>query len=102
MATFKVGDRVRITTDADGIREEVAGKEAVIIGRATNPQDGDWAIAIFDAPPPPNPGPWVAWSRHLRPATPPAVSTWAADAVRKVTKPQHLEPAVPHPVRITT
>jgi hypothetical protein len=100
MATFKVGQRARII---DGIWGYWIGREVEIIGPlGTYPLFPDeYAIS--------RPEPWHAEdegvktfsapARHLAPLTPPAADAWAADAVRKVTKPQHVEPEVAERLR---
>ena len=91
MATFKVGDRVRLVYQDEGSARmwgSRVGCEGVITSIGRRPGfacevrfDGegpDWDIELF---------------AHLAPLAPP--DAWAADAVRKVTRPVHVEPVAP-------
>ncbi len=100
MAQFKVGDRVRIVAIDPRAEPDVLallGQETVIVGAG---EHYEWRIG------PQRPhcpamllGFYEFDSIHLAPLTPPAADTWAADKVKQVTKPQHVEPVVE---RVTT
>jgi hypothetical protein len=87
MANFKAGDRVRVVAvDAHALSYAI-GCEGVVIGpdlTGVYQYDVELGCEGFN--------PWGFNDRHLAPLTPPAEDAWAADAVRKVTKPQHVEP----------
>jgi hypothetical protein len=94
MAAFKVGDRVRVVScDANAHGESAIGHAGTIDGRGDHFMY-EWTLKIDDLP-----SLWFFDSRHLAPLTPPAEDAWAADAVRKVTKPQHVEPEVAERLR---
>ena len=100
---FKVGQRVKWVTDFNGgvrgINAPAIGSEGYIVSTAQerNPRSKwEWIVSF--------PGSGVTAgselpaelffcdSCNIAPLTPPAVDTWATEAVRKVTKPQHTEP----------
>lgn len=90
MATFKPGDRVRVI--ANKYSPEIIGCEAVLLHRELlNHEEPHWYIdvvgrgtgACFH---------YCALVHEIAPLTPPAADTWAADKVRLVTKPLHVEP----------
>ena len=93
MATFKAGDTARVNWKFD------AGRIVRLIER-----DVDWtARAFWRVEPIDGKGELAAvpgCTRNgfvesvLEPLTPPAEDAWAADAVRKVTRPVHVEPVV--------
>ncbi len=98
MATFKVGQRVkRIRSEcSDPILSGVIpiGATGTVTGPAV--RDGFYCVN-WDRITTTADG-WAGWS--LAPLTDPGADAWATDAVRKVTKPQHVEPvAPPIPVR---
>ena len=98
MATFKVGDRVRIITTGHYAR---AGDEGIVVlplglhaGRGQH-QVPRYGVDVVGRPCPIGPGTHALFlSSSLAPLTPPAEDAWAADAVRKVTRPVHVEPVV--------
>lgn len=106
MANFKVGQRVRIVRPDSKLN----GLQGVIVGglhlanlRSVSTgalRDGVmvYSVDVDGAPIPP--GVWAIphWGlepHYLRPLTDGESDAWAADAVRKVTKPQHVEPVAP-------
>lgn len=92
MANFKVGQRVKIVPYPNPWHMHVPlfGVETTIIGHA---RDYEW---VLDIPCPWAPGQNVeANSCVLAPLTDPGEEQWAADAVRKVTKPDPVSPKVP-------
>ena len=109
MANFKVGDRVRILVGAriwregtitealtnHSLTDTLLGYERIIYPpifyRVTVDGIGDRTAS----------GRRIAYEpQHLAPLTPPAEDTWAADAVKRVTKPQHVEPVAPKEVPV--
>lgn len=92
MATFKVGQRVRIRIDAN-CAVAYRGKEALIVAAhddmvATWPWD--WELMVDGSN-----TPVYARERALEPLTDPLADSWADRKVRQVTKPQHTEPVAP-------
>ena len=96
MATFKVGDKVRIRGDANSHLPD--GAEGSLItryvhdvaygldGQETPLRGSAWKVAVGCHG-------WFAIEEwRMEPLTPP--DAWAADAVRKVTRPVHVEPVV--------
>lgn len=101
MAKFKVGDRVRIVNP----QSEFVGREASVMEVSI-----DKMLTLYSGVMTIRPlvyrvsvdgygdtcresGRRIGYEPHeLAPLTPPAVDTWASDAVRKVTKPIHVEP----------
>ncbi len=98
MANFKVGDRVRVVY-AIYEGSKCVGHEATITALwGANPLYFDcYGCTVEGQPAPPQAhlGMWWGAECCFAPLTPPAADTWAADAVRKVTKPQHVEPVAP-------
>ena len=93
MAAFKVGDRVRlISCECQSIAGErgVVGREATIVAI---PGSGFSRRAQCEIRIDNDPNLWAAAFYQLAPLTPP--DAWAADAVRKVTRPVHVEPVAP-------
>jgi hypothetical protein len=91
MANFKVGDRVRVKWAA-GIGADCTGCSATILHiPVPTGEPGDCTVLV-DGHSATTRGFPVEWIRalfcQLEPLTPPAEDAWAADAVRKVTKPQ--------------
>lgn len=87
MATFKVGQRVRIVAyKKEDIREVPLGAEGII---ALAMVDGMWGVDFIGYL-----GSRICASFQLAPLTDPGADAWATDAVRKVTKPLHVEPVV--------
>lgn len=88
MATFKVGDKVRIARDVVYGEDRYVGREGVIVGlgRHLGPEFGrpkwDCHVDIQHRK-----GPVNCMFVELEPRTPPAVDAWATEQVRKVTKP---------------
>ena len=95
MAKFKVGDRVRVI-DGRGAERAVVGQcgEVTRIGVTTLLE------VRMDCGPSPCDADWLWWPHELAPLTPPAEDTWAADKVKQVTKPQHVEPVRQDGLRI--
>ena len=100
MAQFKVGDRVRIVAISRSATPEfraIIGREGTIVGRYDGGKKFHPWIVRYDGP-----DSGIAnefgcnqaafRSRDLAPLTPPAEDAWASEQVRKVTKPQHVEP----------
>ena len=92
MATLKVGQRVRF------VRPEcwyhLQGNEGVVCGYTPG---GLLMVDLEGAPV--HPGRFYEY--QFAPLTPPAEDAWATEAVRKVTKPQHVEPVAPKaPARV--
>jgi hypothetical protein len=88
MATFKVGDRVRIK-DSPGIDPKYRGVETIITGPSFTHwyvKGPCWPVACYA---------FGAAEEVLIPLTPPASDAWATEAVRRVTKPLHTEPVAP-------
>lgn len=100
MATFKVNQRVKIVGAASRDEEfnrGVIGREGVIVGRSTKPYHFPWVVEYDGAPIGMNDfgvGRAAFRSQDLVPLTDPHADAWATDAVRKVTKPLHVEPVV--------
>lgn len=98
MANFKVGQRVRYTGIGVWIPRGAEG--TVLIGRGYEPNANGvrnttrYGVAIDGHRHLSADGLWAIQQRYLAPLTPPAEDTWAADKVRQVTKPQHVEPVV--------
>jgi hypothetical protein len=99
MANFKVGDRVRIVTD---IFPEHTNSEGIVF--AIPPESGhknDCSVLIdgYDARTSGFHYATVCFRfSEIAPLTPPAEDAWAADKVKQVTKPQHVEPVAPEKV----
>ena len=87
MAKFKVGDRVRVV-DVDPscwIDKKLVGDTGTI---RTSGTERDWIVDL-DNNRPIFVGGWMEFdSCHLAPLTPPAIDQWAAEQVKRVTKPQ--------------
>ena len=98
MAKFKVGDRVRVIV---GGRAGPAGMEGVVVlslGAHAGGSSGveRYGVELDGRPCPIGPGThWLFLPSSLAPLVPPASDTWAADKVKQVTKPQHIEPVAP-------
>jgi hypothetical protein len=104
MATFKAGQRVRINCPESNCH----GKEATIVRVCPGPQmlgsaagrrrkvGLHYDVCVDGVGTHSRTYGWqLAFEPHdLEPLTPPAEDAWAADAVRKVTKPQHVEPRI--------
>lgn len=95
MATFKVGQRVKITVHGSG----PAGSEGTIT-ELDQPGpiffgNGPFHRVLVPTVPTDDPNGWLVSHAHLVPLTDPDEEQWAIDAVRKVTKPQHVEPVAP-------
>jgi hypothetical protein len=97
MASFKVGQRVRRVKTAHNTPQGggvylhsivLPGAEGTVEGLD---RDGDCYVR-FDSYPQ-HAVTCYAWT--LEPLTPPAEDAWAADKVKQVTKPQHVEPVAP-------
>ena len=99
MATFKVGDRVKRAREIVGHAFCAAETPLPIGATGTVTEVGDWIWVNPDGNESRN---WGCAPESLEPLTPPAADAWAADAVRKVTKPQHVEPVAPMPEPIFT
>ena len=92
IATFKVGDKVRIKQTAFAVDSDFRGLEA-IVHAIPGDRDYDCLLDVPGHAPSTIPGGlWNAMFAYLEPLTPP--DAWAADAVRKVTRPVHVEPVV--------
>ena len=90
MATFKVGDRVRLIQQADDsimLFGRMVGAEGSILDFAPLFRDCDCRVK-FDG----HAKPWSCPFNHLAPLLPPAADEWAADKVKSVTKPTYIEP----------
>lgn len=100
---FKVGDKVRVV-DLLAVeyphRFYLAGMTGTVAGFEPHRRYLQIAVALDGHPSHYDDGHCRFAAVHLAPLTPPAVDTWAEDAVRKVTKPQHLEPACPMPEKV--
>ena len=95
MASFKVGDRVRrVRTGPNerGLMSIPFGAEGTVTSGTYHPSYSPQPVVgvAFDG------GRYsgIVFASTLAPLTPPAEDAWAADAVRKVTKPVHVEPTV--------
>jgi hypothetical protein len=94
MAKFKKDDRVRIAHPK--WMQETKGMEAVILEGPMEYWSPDgvrpdvYRIFVVGRI-----GLLLALAEELEPLLPPASDAWAADAVRKVTKPLHVEPQAP-------
>lgn len=103
MAKFKVGDRVRVRKTAacqDVGAAIVRGHEGVIVAASAEWGPDWWVVDAPSAPHDTGPFRYAPTIYHiagdaLEPLTPPASDTWAADKVKQVTKPQHIEPVAP-------
>jgi hypothetical protein len=101
MATFKVGQRVRkIAYYRRNCPLELVpvGAEGTIVGTDT---DYQWRV-VYDNFQAKTHGCYFADSFMLAPITDPEADSWAADAVRKVTKPEPVAPKVPEKVSDAT
>lgn len=95
MANFKVGQRVRrIAVVARAVPVGVEG--TVVRGNYVN-HLGEFCDVRWDNGAPPT----GYYTYTLAPLTPPKeeADTWAADKVKQVTKPQHMEPVVAERLR---
>ena len=92
MAQFKVGDRVRKARTGRRNPEVPVGTTGTIIGCG---DVRDW-LMNWDSLGTENNGNRFGIDSHLiEPLTPPAEDAWASEQVRKVCKPQHVEPVAP-------
>lgn len=94
MATFKVGQRVRVIQSVQGLE----GMEAVITaipGVCCVHVKTECDIHVEGRPSWVPSGDWGSRLSSLAPLTDPGEEAWAADAVRKVTKPEPVAPKVP-------
>ena len=88
MAQFKVGDRVRyVNTILNPMVP--TGTEGVVVG--IDPWVRDPVRVDFAG----SDRTWSVYVHSIAPLTPPAEDAWASEQVRKVTKPQHVEPVAP-------
>jgi hypothetical protein len=100
MANFKVGDRVRVVAD-NCSNPRYVGREGTVVDTDSvhrGHSSGErmpYQVALDGYP-----NDTFFAARHIAPLTPPAEDAWAADAVRKVTKPQHVEPVAPERVGV--
>src|SRR5688572_23165237 len=97
MANFKVGDRVRVI-DGRGRERRVIGLCGTVVRNCLTVYPTPLYEVTMDLAVDGEVS-WLWRSHELAPLTPPAADAWAADAVRKVTKPQHVEPEVAERLR---
>ena len=102
MAQFKVGDRVRIVRVMKGDGPNCRNREATVWKTDIANCDalGRYFGCFLDIDGigrtcPTSGLEWAAPSDWLAPLTPPAEDAWASEQVRKVCKPQHVEPVAP-------
>jgi hypothetical protein len=89
MAKFKVGDRVRHVIAG----EVPLGSEGTVVGSGMQSMGFRYNVEFDRVPCPYPPGIyWYSAPEWLAPLTPPAEDAWAADQVKKWTKP---DPTVP-------
>lgn len=94
MANFKVGQRVKKVAMHPGVNDVPLGSVGTIAGTSRAPGDMRWLVDYDCMPKLHLAAGYNAADYMLAPLTDDP-GAWAADAVRKVTKPQHIEPAAP-------
>lgn len=102
---YKVGDRVRVVAiHVPGIDAHLVAPAVGMAGTVMSLWERRVGVLVtLDSGPLNAEGQpsWFFASSELAPLLPPAADTWAADAVRKVTKPQHVEKPAPQPAEFT-
>lgn len=93
MAIFKVGDRVKRVAQGPGLLPIPMGTTGTVIGDSMAVGRTSWTAVAWDAAL--SSDCRDVFTNTLAPLTDGESDAWAADAVRKVVKPQHTEPVAP-------